>query len=200
MPALSAQSALDRFFEELDPELARIAAELTRALARGARQRAGRATHTTGVSATGTVTVIADPSLPPHPLWQPGATYAVALRHASFKGFADDAVRDGRSASLRILASGERGDDGLLRLEEGLADLILSTGDTFVLRDARIFHRWYSPTSTSARRSSRGTTPSRRASPTSCAARSRSPRSITPRRSPTTTTRPTSAASSRATG
>lgn len=143
MPALSAQSALDRFFEELDPELARIAAELTRALARGARQRAGRATHTTGVSATGTVEVIADDSLPRHPLWQPGATYAVALRHASFKGFADDAVRDGRSASLRILASAERGDDGHLRLEDGLADLILSTGDTFVLRDARIFHRWF---------------------------------------------------------
>jgi len=143
MPPITAPSTLDRYLDDLDPELARIAADLTRALARGAQQRAGRATHTTGVSATGRLRITADPELPPHPLLRPGATYAVALRHASFKGFADDAVRDGRSASLRILGDDARGDDGELRLEDGALDLVLSTGDTFVLRDARIFHRWF---------------------------------------------------------
>lgn len=143
MPPITAPSALDRYLDDLDPELARIAADLTRALARGAQQRAGRATHTTGVSATGRLRIVAGPDLPPHPLLRPGAQYAVALRHASFKGFADDAVRDGRSASLRILASDVRGEDGQLPLEDGALDLILSTGDTFVLRDARIFHRWF---------------------------------------------------------
>ena len=137
------QAALDRYLDDLDPELARIAADLTRALARGAQQRGGRATHTTGVSATGRLRIVAGPELPPHPLLQRGAEYAVALRHASFKGFADDAVRDGRSASLRILADDTRGADGQLPLEDGALDLILSTGDTFVLRDAHIFHRWF---------------------------------------------------------
>lgn len=143
MPPITAPSALDRYLDDLDPELARIAADLTRALARGAQQRGGRATHTTGVSATGRLRIVADADVPPHPLLQRGAEYAVALRHASFKGFADDAVRDGRSASLRILADDARGDDGQLRLEDGALDLILSTGDTFVLRDAQIFHRWF---------------------------------------------------------
>lgn len=143
MPPITAPSALDRFLDDLDPELARIAADLTRALARSAHHRGGRATHTTGVSATGRLRVTAGPDVPPHPLLRPGAEYAVALRHASFKGMADDAVRDGRSASLRLLAADVRGDDGQPRLEDGLFDLILSTGDTFVLRDAHIFHRWF---------------------------------------------------------
>lgn len=137
MPPITAPSTLDRYLDDLDPELARIAAELTRALARGAQQRGGRATHTTGVSATGRLRIVAGPDLPPHPFLRPGAEYAVALRHASFKGFADDAVRDGRSAALRLL-----GGDGR-DLEDGVLDLILSNGDTFVLRDARIFHRWF---------------------------------------------------------
>lgn len=133
----------DPRYDGLDDELGRIIADLTRSLARTAALRRGRATHTVGIMAAGTLRISDRPGSGIIPLFAPGKRYPVTLRHASFKGFQDDAVRDGRSASLRVLLSDERDEEGRLRVDEGTFDLILTSGRTFVLHDARIFHRWF---------------------------------------------------------
>src|SRR5262249_31758210 len=129
----------DPRYADLEPELRRIIADLARHMAHIAEMRRGRATHTAGVMARGTLAVRGAPGVPPHPFFAPGRSYPVTLRHASFKGFQDDAVWDGRSASIRVLPGwdGDAGEGGTLM------DLILSNGRTFVLGDAAIFHRWF---------------------------------------------------------
>lgn len=135
----SAAGAVDPRYQGLEPEFGRIIAELCRAMARSAELRGGRATHTVGIMARGTLEVLDAPTVPAHGFFAPGKRYPITLRHASFKGFSDDAVWDGRSASLRVLKSdGSRAGD-----EDSEMDLILSNGRTFVLGDAVIFHRWF---------------------------------------------------------
>lgn len=129
----------DPRYAELEPEFKRIIADLTRYMASIAELRQGRATHTSGLTLRGTMHVRPDPELPAHPFFAAGRDLTITLRHASFKGFADDAVLDGRSASLRVLPTADAD------VAEGgsLLDLILSNGRTFVLGDAVIFHRWF---------------------------------------------------------
>lgn len=132
--------ASDPRYAGLEPEFGRIIADLCRAMSRSAELRGGRATHTVGIMGRGELEVLEQPEVPPHAFFVPGRRYPITLRHASFKGFADDAVWDGRSASIRVLAGehSQPGDD------DAIMDLVLSNGRTFVLGDAVIFHRWFS--------------------------------------------------------
>lgn len=136
---LDAEAVVDPRYEGLEPEFGRIIAELCRAMSRSAELRGGRATHTVGIMARGVLEVLEAPEVPPHPFFTPGRRYPITLRHASFKGFADDAVWDGRSASIRVLSR----EDSQPGDEDSQMDLILSNGRTFVLGDAVIFHRWF---------------------------------------------------------
>lgn len=120
-----------------DPDLRRVLAEVVSGAYRAARARAGRAAHAVGVTAGGRLTVLAHPGIPAHRVLDPGAEYPVLLRHSNARGFADDAVLDGRGAALRLLnpAGGPGHDDPVL-------DLVLVTGERFVSPHAAAFAEW----------------------------------------------------------
>lgn len=98
-----------------------------------ARTKKGRATHTVGLAARGTMSWELDPSVPSHSFFEEKSENCqVVLRHASIKGFDDDAVLDGRGASLRIQ-----------RANGSYQDLIMSTGECFFRPTAASFSEWF---------------------------------------------------------
>lgn len=117
-----------------DPGLREVLAEVVSAAYRVARARSGRAAHGVGVTAGGQLRVLAHPDVPAHRVLDPGACYPVLLRHSNARGFADDAVLDGRGAALRLLdpAGGD----------EPVLDLVLVTGERFVSPHAAAFAEW----------------------------------------------------------
>ncbi|MGI5227927.1 FAD-dependent oxidoreductase [Actinoallomurus sp. CA-142502] len=117
-----------------DPGLRQVLGELVSAAYRVARTRSSRAAHGVGVAAGGRLRVLDDPALPAHRVLDPGAEYRVLLRHSNARGFADDAVLDGRGAALRLL--GPAGDTS------PLVDLVLVTGERFVSPHAAAFAEW----------------------------------------------------------
>lgn len=119
-----------------DPGLRQVLGEVVSAAYRAARTRSGRAAHGVGVTAAGRLRVLGDPALPAHRVFDPGAEYRVLLRHSNARGFADDAVLDGRGAALRLLDPA--GDGGT----EPLLDLVLVTGERFVSPHAAAFAEW----------------------------------------------------------
>ncbi|CAM2011322.1 lipoxygenase family protein [Acanthopleuribacter pedis] len=104
-----------------------------------AQHKKGRATHTVGVTARGTFTVSGD-NLPAHAVFTPGRTFPVVVRHASIKGFDDDAIRDGRGLSLRLFEGDADSED--LDLQPTVLDVLSSTGSRFFMNNAVDFGRW----------------------------------------------------------
>eukprot|EP01060_Flectonema_neradi_P009966 TRINITY_DN1711_c0_g1_i1.p1 TRINITY_DN1711_c0_g1~~TRINITY_DN1711_c0_g1_i1.p1 ORF type:complete len:3706 (+),score=768.40 TRINITY_DN1711_c0_g1_i1:419-11119(+) len=99
-----------------------------------ARSKRGRATHTHGVMGRGVMMMLSLKDVFPKSISQLlGDRTNVVLRHANIKGFADDAIIDGRGASLRIqLSNGKH------------QDIIMSTGKRFFRRSAASFFEWFS--------------------------------------------------------
>jgi thioester reductase-like protein len=134
--AAPAPSPLARLMD-VDEPLRSMIADVAQGFGQRARVRGGRATHTVGTVARGVLEVTPDPRVPAHSLLARPARHAVLLRHANIKGFGDDAVLDGRGATLRVLA---RGHD---EPHEALLDVTTSTGPRFFARDAASFHAWF---------------------------------------------------------
>ena len=67
----------------------------------------GRATHTYGVGAAGTLDVAPDTAVPDHDFFRPGRVFPVFLRHANLE-FDDDATSDIRSAALKLSDQSDR--------------------------------------------------------------------------------------------
>lgn len=117
-----------------DPGLRQVMAEVVSAAYRVARTRSGRAAHGVGVTAGGWLRVLDHPDVPAHRVFDPGARYRVLLRHSNARGFADDAVLDGRGAALRLLDPA--------CADQPLLDLVLVTGERFVAPHAAAFAEW----------------------------------------------------------
>jgi acyl carrier protein len=124
----------------MDDSLRAVIAELASGSHVRARGRAGRAAHGAGVGAAGRLIATPDPEVPPHELFAPGREHPVILRHSNARGFADDAVLDGRGAAVRLLARDPLADPG--SLHDPVLDLVLVTGRRFLVRDAAAFARW----------------------------------------------------------
>ncbi|MGB1277365.1 MAG: hypothetical protein ACPG77_16600, partial [Nannocystaceae bacterium] len=97
--------------------------------------RRGRATHTHGVAARGSLVVTQNPQFPQNPLLKAGAKLDVVLRHGSVKGLRDDAIWDARGAALRILPDLEPG--------QGSHDILMNTGEVFPTGTASAFFQWF---------------------------------------------------------
>lgn len=123
----------------VDPVFGSLIYDIASAFRMLAQAKSGRATHTVGIAARGTLTVTAE-QLPPHSFFTPGRSFPVTVRHASIKGFPDDAIRDGRGLALRLLDGDADSED--LDLEASLLDVITSTGPCFFLNNAIDFGRW----------------------------------------------------------
>ena len=93
----------------------------------------GRATHTHGVMGCGMMRTAGGLSVIPESVSKLlGRNPSVTIRHANIKGFADDAIIDGRGASLRVqLTNGKH------------QDIIMSTGKRFFRRSAASFYEWF---------------------------------------------------------
>lgn len=128
-------------FRGLDEDFQRIALELERMFASAGQAVGGRGTHTDGVSARGTLTVLRDRDLPTHDLFAMGSTYDVVFRHANVVGgSADDAAPNGRGAAIRI------GNTGQDLTRPALHDMVLNTGRTFGLPTARLYREFFRST------------------------------------------------------
>jgi glycine/D-amino acid oxidase-like deaminating enzyme/acyl carrier protein len=125
---------------DVEDDFRRLLEDMSELIGRRAAARGARAAHSVGVTAAGTLRVLDSTPAAASELFIPGRTYPVVLRHSNARGFDDDAVLDGRGAALRLLAQGTPFSSE--RLGNSLADLILVTGRTFVVRTARQFFRW----------------------------------------------------------
>jgi len=126
---------VDERLDAVDPALRGLAGQIAAEAGRRALARRGRAAHAVGIVLSGRLRVLDRPDLPPHALLSPGRSFRLLLRHSNARGFADDAVADGRGAALRLL------DDGA-PVDRPALDLILVTGRRFLVRDAAAFARW----------------------------------------------------------
>jgi hypothetical protein len=88
----------------------------------------GRATHRSGVGASGLARVVSDPTFPAHDFFIPGRSFRVRLRHANLES-SDDAAMDLRGASLKFADTAE----------EAPLDLVMNTGEASLFRDAWVF-------------------------------------------------------------
>ena len=127
--------SLDPSLLELDPSLRQVIDRLASEAANRAAMRRSRAAHAVGTTLAGWLRVLDSLAIPEHAFLRPGRRFPVVVRHSNARGFADDAIADGRGAAVRLLRAEARLDDSLL-------DLVLVTGQRFIVRDAATFLRW----------------------------------------------------------
>lgn len=127
---------------QADDTLRGIIAGIGGAFAGIAKATGHRATHGPGVAARGRLTVLSNPDIPNHRYFKAGASYPAVVRHASIKGMPDDAVRDGRGLTLRLLNGDACAATSDLNLNDGFLDVLSSTGPCFFLNNAADFARW----------------------------------------------------------
>ncbi len=128
--------------QNIDAEFGELISKIAQVFGRMAQVKGRRATHSYGTVAKGRLRVLDSLKIPDHKIFKPGEEYPVLLRHANIKGFPDDAILDGRGATVRILA--QKSNNGHLNLEESIVDILMSTGRCFILGDAASFGRWVS--------------------------------------------------------
>ena len=107
-----------------------------------AQSKGARATHTLGTTARGRLTVLSRPDIPRHRYFKSGTSYPVLVRHANIKGLPDDAIRDGRGLTLRVLKGDADAATADLDLHDHLVDVLSSTGPCFFLNNAAVFAQW----------------------------------------------------------
>jgi linolenate 9R-lipoxygenase len=126
--------------QHVDDEFKKLISNIARAFGRTAETRGRRATHSYGTVAQGVLKVLDTLDIPQHAVFSAGKEYPVLLRHANIKGFRDDAILDGRGATVRILAGEAHASQ--LDLNQGIVDILMSTGRSFILGEAASFARW----------------------------------------------------------
>jgi linolenate 9R-lipoxygenase len=82
------------------------------------------------------------PDIPAHKYLASNRSYPVLVRHANIKGFKDDAIRDGRGLTLRLLAGDADAATDALDLHDAVLDVLTSTGPRFFLNNAMAFSQW----------------------------------------------------------
>lgn len=128
--------------QNIDDDLQKLISAIARAFGNMAHVKGRRATHSYGTIAKGVLRVLDHLNIPAHNIFSPGKTYPVLLRHANIKGFRDDAILDGRGATVRILAGNAGASLSELNLDQGIVDILMSTGRSFILNDAVSFAQW----------------------------------------------------------
>jgi hypothetical protein len=99
-----------------------------------ASEKHGRATHTYGVAAHGSLRVVVPQGFPESDFFTAGKVYPIILRHSRPGGFFnDDRVRDGAAASIKFFESGS------LAKGSGMTDIMMNTGRTLFVNSARSF-------------------------------------------------------------
>lgn len=126
---------------DIEPRFQKIISGIAMAFGQIAQLKGKRATHSIGTLAAGTLEILPNLTIPPHRVFTSGKKYPVLLRHANIKGFPDDAIIDGRGATVRILKEGTGGTD-TLNLDDFLVDILMSTGRCFFMNNAASFSRW----------------------------------------------------------
>jgi linolenate 9R-lipoxygenase len=132
----------DRRTADIEPRFQKIISGIAKFFGTVAQTKGRRATHSFGTIASGTLTVLPGISIPAHRIFSPGKQYPVLLRHANIKGFPDDAIIDGRGATMRILKGDPNANIQEIDLNGYLVDVLMSTGRCFFLNNASSFNRW----------------------------------------------------------
>ena len=138
------QSAGDPRIDNVDSQFKAIMAGVGKAFGGIAQAKHGRATHTFGSTGRGRLTVLSNPDIPAHKYFSPNRSYPVLARHANIKGFKDDGIRDGRGITLRLLDGNADAATNTLNLNNGVLDVLASTGPCFILNNAVDFAQWVS--------------------------------------------------------
>ncbi len=128
--------------QHVDDEFKKLISNIARAFGRMAQIKGRRATHSYGTVAKGVLKVLDTLDIPQHKIFNAGQEYPVLLRHANIKGFRDDAILDGRGATVRILTGNAHAPLSELKLDQGIVDILMSTGRSFILGEATSFARW----------------------------------------------------------
>ena len=126
----------------IDDEFKKLISNIARAFGRTAEIKGRRATHSYGTVAKGVLKILSTLDIPSHKIFCADREYPVLLRHANIKGFRDDAILDGRGATVRILEGNAHAPLSELKLHQGIVDILMSTGRSFILSDAASFARW----------------------------------------------------------
>lgn len=136
------QSSIDPRVRDIEPRFQKLISQIAQAFGQLAQAKGRRATHSFGTVAQGTLTVLDNLELPPHRVFSAGKRYPVLLRHANIKGFRDDAILDGRGATLRLLKAPACAPLSNADLNDPLLDVLMSTGRCFILNNAASFGLW----------------------------------------------------------
>lgn len=127
----------------IEPRFQVIISNMARVFGRFAELKGKRATHSYGTTALGIIEGCQNITIPKHRLFSSDLKLPVLVRHANIKGFPDDAILDGRGATVRILNEPpNKSLDSLTALEDYAVDILMSTGRCFILNNAASFSRW----------------------------------------------------------
>lgn len=127
---------------DIDDRFRVLISSIAKAFGNIAHVKGLRATHSYGTTARGVLKVLDSPSIPSHAVFSPGKRYPVLVRHANIKGFPDDAILDGRGATVRILNGDPDAKTVDLKLDAYIVDILMSTGRSFILSEALSFASW----------------------------------------------------------
>ena len=127
---------------DIEPRFQKLISTIAKIFGQVAQIRGRRASHSFGILALGEMTVLPEISIPQHRLLTPGRKFPVVLRHANIGGLPDDAILDGRGATLRILKGEVNEDLTTLNLDDYVADILMGTGHCFTHNNAASFSRW----------------------------------------------------------
>lgn len=128
--------------QDIDNQFRVLISGIARAFGTIAHVKGLRATHSYGTTARGILTVLDSPSIPTHTVFGAGRRYPVLVRHANIKGFPDDAILDGRGATVRILSGCPDAKTEDIDLDDYIVDILMSTGRSFILSEALAFAQW----------------------------------------------------------
>ena len=127
----------------IEPKFQVIISNIAKVFGRLADIKGKRATHSYGTTALGTIEGCQNLTTPEHRLFSPKLKLPVLLRHANIKGFPDDAIIDGRGATLRILQDPQgQSLHSMATLNNFAVDILMSTGRCFFMNNAASFSRW----------------------------------------------------------
>ncbi|MEL6581286.1 MAG: lipoxygenase family protein [Cyanobacteria bacterium J06621_12] len=127
----------------IEPRFQVIISNIAKVFGRFAEIKGKRATHSYGVTALGVIEGCQNLAIPKHRLFSSDLKLPVLVRHANIKGFPDDAILDGRGATVRILNKpSDNSLDSIAALEDYAVDILMSTGSCFILNNAASFSRW----------------------------------------------------------
>jgi linolenate 9R-lipoxygenase len=127
---------------DIEPKFQTLISNVAKFFGKAAQIKGRRATHSFGIVAAGTLEVLPNLTIPSHRVFSSGNKFPVLLRHANIKGFPDDAIIDGRGATIRILNGAADAAIDSLDLADFLVDILMSTGRCFTFSNAATFSRW----------------------------------------------------------